>query len=123
MAAKKRRLSKLEKRYYKKHPPATVAPVTKVMLKARGARAGRGKSLASDKIASKLYRFSVQRGRGVKLSPSSPLVLSLSRLGLIGASGTITARGEKMLADYRRRKVLRPSLATRRGNNKRWLAH
>lgn len=111
--AKKRRLTPLEKRFYKKHPKSTVAPATKLVLEAKGRK--RKASKPTDRVTAILHRYS----KG-EVKPTAGVMQMFTKLGLVGDSGSITAKGEKLLASYRRRKIANPRAVMVRAHNKRW---
>ena len=108
-----RRLTPLEKRFYKKHPKSTVSPAKKLVLEARGKR--RRSSKPTDKVIAILHRYS----KG-ELKPGVGIMRMFTGLGLVGDSGSITAKGEKLLTSYRRRKIAIPSAVMIRAHNPRW---
>lgn len=104
----RRRLTKLESAFYKRHPKPNVEPSHQDILHARGlARGRRGKLGPKGKFLSKLHRYSTTR-----LTPSDADMRLFISMGWVGkAGGRITVKGRKALTKYRRRMILSPSPA------------
>lgn len=93
-----RRLTKLEKKFYLKHPRPNVEPSDQLLLKAKGRRRG-SKSKRSDRFIGKLNLYSQ-----AKLNPSDSLMKVFIGLGWVGVTGKITVKGRRAVTSYNSRK-------------------
>jgi hypothetical protein len=103
MARKK--MSKLEKAFYKRHPRANVEPELQLRLKAIAAKSAKPRK-ASDRFLPMLHKYSQgQVGAGSQ----DQFFRVLSRMRWVGSNGKITATGRKALRRYRNRVLNAPA--------------
>lgn len=101
----RRKLSKLEKAFYTRHPRANVEPELQLRLKAIAAKSKKPRK-ATDKFLPMLHKYS--QGK-VGAGSQDAFFKVLSRMRWVGTDGKITMTGRKALRRYRNRVLNTPA--------------